>query len=286
MMRRLAIVAAVFSLVTACGQSESAKQPLTGAPLQQLVPQTQGAASPGAPSSAKSPRYKAIKQYLTLEVNRDELEAAWRLAQDECMTAVPNRCEIASSTMSQSVYGGMPRAELQIRIAPELVESYRKKIVGKHILIDDRSESEDKTLAVIDTEAKLKNTAALRDRLRSMLTLPGAKLKELIELEQELARVQSELDSLTAIRQTLARETDKVFVKMEFRSERSFVEPSSFTPISDAIKRAGRILAQSVAFLIEFTVAALPWVFAAIVAFISIRALLRFRRKKKSLSQT
>lgn len=286
MMKRSAIATAVLLLATACGQGESAKQSLTGAPLQQLVPQTQAAASPGAPPSAKSPRYKAIKQYLTLEVNRDELEATWRLAQDECMAALPDRCEIASSSMSQSVYGGMPRAELQIRIAPELVESYRKKIVGKNIVIDDRSESEDRTLAVIDTEAKLKNTAALRDRLRSMLTLPGAKLKELIELEQELARVQSELDSLTAIRQTLARETEKVFVKMEFRSERAFVEPSSFTPISDAIKRAGRILAQSVAVLIEFTVAALPWVFAAVVIFISIRALLRFRRKKKPSSQT
>ena len=283
MMSRSAIIALSFILLAAC--SESNKSALTATSMAR-APSASTAEAASTLAISKSPRYRAVKQYITLAVNPDELEAVWRAAQDACATAKPDECEITNSYISQKSQGDLPRAELQIRIAPELVETYRKKVIGNRAVIDDRSESEDKTLAVIDTEAKLKNMSALRDRLRSMLSMPGAKLKELIELEQELARVQSELDSLTAIRQTLARETDKVFVKMEFRSERSFVEPSSFTPISEAIKRAGRMLAQSIAVLIEFTVVALPWVFAAIVAFISIRALLRFRRKKKPSSQT
>jgi hypothetical protein len=58
-----------------------------------------------------------------------------------------------------------------------------------------RTTAEDTTDAYFDLEAKLKNTAALRDRLRSLLDATKT-VKEILEIEKELARVQTELDAM------------------------------------------------------------------------------------------
>ncbi|HET7865450.1 MAG TPA: DUF4349 domain-containing protein [Burkholderiaceae bacterium] len=50
--------------------------------------------------------------------------------------------------------------------------------------------------------------------LRCPMATPGAQLKDLIEVERELVRVQSELDSLAARRKGLADQTDKVHVSL------------------------------------------------------------------------
>ena len=58
-----------------------------------------------------------------------------------------------------------------------------------------RLRSEDVTDTLIDLEARVKNLRALRDRLRSYLE-KAANLPEILDVERELARVPSELESL------------------------------------------------------------------------------------------
>lgn len=55
--------------------------------------------------------------------------------------------------------------------------------------------SKDVTDQYIDTEARLKNALALRDRLRGLLDR-AKEVKEIIEIEKELTRIQSEIDSM------------------------------------------------------------------------------------------
>lgn len=55
----------------------------------------------------------------------------------------------------------------------------------------------DVTEALIDLEARLRNLKALRDRLRSYLD-KASNLEEILKVERELARVQSEIESLEA----------------------------------------------------------------------------------------
>ncbi len=273
---RVFFVMAMTIFLASCGESNKVAARSEGVAIRLAQAATEI-------SSADSPtkRFKAIRQHLTVEVDASTLESIWRAAQDECTTALEQFCELIGSQISQGRHVGYTNAELKIRIAPERYEAYKKKIIANHYLIEDRVESEDKTAAVIDTEAKLKNISALRDRLRGMLATPNAKLKELIELEQELARVQSELDSLTAIRKALAVETEKIYMRIEFRSERSLTEPGALTPITDALSRAGRTLSESVGGLILFVTAALPWVLAATGLFIVVQKLRRIIRNRR-----
>ena len=55
--------------------------------------------------------------------------------------------------------------------------------------------SQDVTEAVIDMEARLKNAIALRDRLRVLLDR-AKDVKDVLDIERELTRVQSEIDSM------------------------------------------------------------------------------------------
>ncbi len=63
------------------------------------------------------------------------------------------------------------------------------KVVGRSL------RSRDVTEEVIDLEARLRNLQALRDRLRSYLG-QALNLEEILKVERELARVQTEIESI------------------------------------------------------------------------------------------
>ncbi len=65
------------------------------------------------------------------------------------------------------------------------------KVVGRSL------QARDVTEQLIDLEARLKNLRALRDRLRSYLE-QATNLSEILEVERELTRVQSEVEALEA----------------------------------------------------------------------------------------
>ena len=59
-------------------------------------------------------------------------------------------------------------------------------------------------------------------------------------------------------RKILANETEKVTVQIAFRVEKSIAGAGVFTPIGDALRESGSVLADSIASLITVIVAAIP----------------------------
>src|SRR5690606_14391076 len=79
---------------------------------------------------------------------------------------------------------------------------------------------DDRTLQWADLQARKKNAEQLRDRLKAMVAAhPSEKLTDLLSLERELNRVQSTLDSMEAQSRVLARDTEKVRLTFQYRSE-------------------------------------------------------------------
>ena len=79
------------------------------------------------------------------------------------------------------------------------------------------TQREDKTTAVIDSDAKIKNLTSFRDSLSSMLAKPSATVNDLVAIQQQLMETQSQLDSETAQRKSLANDTEKIFIDFSFR---------------------------------------------------------------------
>jgi hypothetical protein len=60
--------------------------------------------------------------------------------------------------------------------------------VGKQgSIVQHTTETEDRTSAVVDTDAKLKNLTAYRDSLRTMLGKSSVSVKDLVEIQEKLA---------------------------------------------------------------------------------------------------
>lgn len=98
---------------------------------------------------------------------------------------------ITSSSLTDDRY------EATIRVPatslPSLMESLESvgRVTSSHISMDDVTE------AYRDLEAALKNKRALRDRLRSLLSR-ATKIEDILKIEKELSRVQTELDQMEA----------------------------------------------------------------------------------------
>lgn len=80
-----------------------------------------------------------------------------------------------------------------------------------------RLTAEDTTDAYFDLQSKIRNTEALRDRFRRLLD-EAEEVKEVLEIEKELARVQTELDSLKGRFQRLDDRIRLATVDLELRA--------------------------------------------------------------------
>ena len=73
--------------------------------------------------------------------------------------------------------------------------------------------SEDVTEKLIDTEARLKNAVALRDRLKALLN-QAKDVKDVLEIEKELVRVQGDIDSMDGRLKKLKEQVDYAVVDL------------------------------------------------------------------------
>lgn len=239
-------------------------------------PQTMGESISAAPAAQAS--YLAERQYWVLELEEKAVESRWQTHLALCRQG----CEVLNASIVKSRH--LPvSAQLQLRVArttaPGLLAALNSPEVSER-----RVEREDKTLEVVDVEARQKNQARLRDRLRELLQRPGGGLKDVLETERELARVQGELDALAARRQVLANETEKILLHLEYRPAPSIAETGAFQPLAEAWHSLGRSFAESLAQALTFLVAALPWLFLVLPAVWGgwklVGRLFRWRRNK------
>ena len=109
---------------------------------------------------------------------------------------------------------------LSLRIpAPEL-DPFLERVQSLGETDELRVSSTDVTDAVADLDARIANLTAVRDRLRSHLDR-ATEIADIIAVERELVRVQTELEILEGRRQRLT--TDVAFSTVDLRMERKRV---------------------------------------------------------------
>ena len=239
------ICAALTSIATGCSFNKTAP---ASAPL---------IASLSLQTLAGSPqRYIAERHKLEVITSESELQKSWESAVGFCATI---QCEVVSSSITTRAGDSIPSGVISLRVAPDDLKkllAYLEKL-GK--IAQHTTDREDKTTAVVDTEAKIKNLTSFRDNLRAMLARPSATVKDLVEIQKQLTDTQSELDSETAERKILANETEKTAVEISFRVERPIGNAGGFAQVWNALRESGSILADSTASLITTVVAIIPW---------------------------
>ena len=191
------IFAALMSIPTGCGYSK--RVDFYSGPSSSKLMMEAFAASPQ--------RYVAERHKLEIIAPESDLQKSWESTVAYCGTL---QCEVVSSGITTRVGDSMPSGVISLRVAPDDLKRLLGSVEKLGKIAQHTTEREDKTTAVVDTDAKIKNLTSFRDNLRAMLSKPAATVKDLVEIQKQLTDTQSELDSETAQRKILANETEKL----------------------------------------------------------------------------
>lgn len=283
--KRIAALAIVLA-ITACSKMESGAE--LGAPSPQspavMRPATLADGKSAGPetkaANAATRRYLALSHHLKVEAEANAVQRVFDATMSHCEKL---GCDILSANFTRQGRYASPSASLSVRVPPGAFDAFLSGLQKDVQVIQHQRESVDKTDAVIDAEARIKNMTELRDRLRGMLAARTANLKDALEVERELASTQAQLDTAAGLRKTLANQTDMVAVVIDFQSRQSVAEPSFFSPVTYAWNEAGRVFMISFGALITFTAGVLPWLLIIVPFFLLLR---RFWRARKSASKS
>ncbi|NOT15357.1 MAG: DUF4349 domain-containing protein [Methylotenera sp.] len=226
------------------------------------------ASEPNKPS-AELKKYIALRHSLTVETKAENMQAVFDATLQHCQTL---NCQVLNASFNRETRYSFnremqytpPNASISVRIPPRNVAIFLTGLAKNGEVLQHGQAAEDKTNQVVDAEAHIKNLTELRDRLRLLLTDKSAKLKDIIEVERELAHTQSQLDSIVSLRKILALETDLVAVDINFTAAQGITEEGFFAPVAQALKNAGHVLMESFADVITFVVNLLPWLLLGI----------------------
>ena len=282
----------MLSLV-ACGQKPAAQMEsasvadVSPAPIQAKMAGAEYEAGGGEQSlievsepvnaEAAVKRHIALRHALVVETPAEQMQAAFDATAAHCLQL---NCQILMANFNRETLQNSPSASLSVRIPPRSVEIFLTGLAKNGEVLQHHRESEDKTNAVVDADARIKNLTEFRDNLRAMLSDKSAKFKDLIEVQRELVNTQSELDSIQSVRKILALETELVAVNIEFSAKQGITEQGFFSPVAQALKNAGSNMMDSVASVITFIMVALPWVLLGIPTLLLARKLwARFKKK-------
>ncbi len=272
---KIAVLAAVSIVALAAGCGERA------APVAAEAPAVTGgiAASPAqmsaparsmkagatqaesAPADAQSPaadaRYIAYTHRYAIEAERARLRAVLDAHLARCAQI---DCTVLSQSFTEENDNQPPSANVSVRVSHKDRDKFTDALKNSDgRVINQASVAEDKTLQVVDIEARMANLTQLRDRLRKLMAAPKAGIKEAVEIERQLAQTQGELDSMTSQRRVLAQQTERELFEISYQARRSAIERSIFEPVKNALLGSGRVAMESVASLITLLAATLVW---------------------------
>ena len=153
------------------------------------------------------------------------------------------------------------------------------KALGK--VKDEGLHGQDVTEEYTDLEARLGNAKRLETRLLELLDRESKSLKDMLEVERELARVREELGRFEGRKRFLDDRLSLATITVTLFEPYAYTS-NIFDPLSDAFDRAGTLLIGSLAVLITVTLAVLPWLLVfGLVGYFAGRRVRKWWRKQR-----
>lgn len=196
-----------------------------------------------------------------------------------CRRLGNQRCLVVKSTLNTPGPGDHVVTDeavllVDARIANDINRQLDALAISEGATLSNRqAEAEDVTRQVIDTDARVRAKQALAERLLAIIRSGNGKVSELVEAERAYAATQEELDSARAEQANLAQRVAMSRISINYAFDDT---PGQGSPVRTSLAAAGDTLNMSIAALLTATVAALPWLFAGIIAV----ALIRWVRRK------
>ncbi len=203
---------------------------------------------------------------LSIETAYQALQARYQRDFKKC---VEMGCQIINSNIQKDQGGN-----ISARMAPEKLGAYLDFLAtGEGKIESHQVSADDYTMEYSDTEAQNQNLLGLRDRLRNLLANTKVdNIEGILQVEQELNRVQTEIDQRTARLKILDKMTQMATVNVNYTVEYPPVEIKAYE-LNNTWKLTVRKFLQAVDSVVQFTGGVLPWIPVLFIGFwLSVRA--------------
>ena len=159
-------------------------------------------APPAQPAQAPQTNATPLLAYsygYTLKLPAGHVHGLVQQHQAACAAAGPQVCQlIAASEDSQG--RDVATAHVELRATPAWLAGFRAGLEGQAKsaggqVASTKTETEDLSRSIVDTQATIRAQTTLRDRLQQLVAERTGKLSDVLDAERELARVQGEIDA-------------------------------------------------------------------------------------------
>jgi hypothetical protein len=235
--------------------------------------------SPNQPAGPSPILYLAYSYAVGLEIPSQRLAGVMDRHVQACQSAGPRLCQLIGSNRT-----GDPDSFMQGYVSLRGEPGWLRVFMGGlSAQIDEAggritsqaTNTEDLTRQIVDTEARLRAQTALRDRLQELLRSRPGRLSDLLEVERELARVQSEIDSIQSNLAVMRTRVAMSELTLNYQSAPRPVGSDTLEPLRQALADFLGIVVSGFAVIITIIAGLIP---VAVVVGPIVWLLLRWRR--------
>jgi Domain of unknown function (DUF4349) len=288
-MRYLVSTLLLFScvLLSACQKNEQDAISGSSMPAAAAVAMDASAESmsepmlPPEPSIGQEPKpgsFLAYEHQVTLRIGRDDMIKQMSLVRQACTSEKFGPCTILGEQQSAGDY---PSGNLQMRLAPKAVDLIVKEAALGAEISERSTTAEDLADAVADNEIRQRRLKLQYAKMTELLERKDVKTEDLIAITRELAVMEADMEAANKESAMQRRRIETNLLTINFQS---IGFDSSSSRIKDAISDFVGTLDSSVAGLIYFIAAAIPFVVFFTLMFYTLRFIWRRWRRNKKVS--
>lgn len=293
--------------LTACGQNEQQAKESGGASSQGYAVTGTDAMAPAeaavdAPALSRGVLGGNDKQQgqsgesyvydhnLTISMASDYIKARFERARDKCQNDPALKCKItaASFRLLGAPDAPLPVANLSVAIPHEGIAAFEDSLLQAlpdenkdDVRITSRiTNAQNVTNQVRDIEARISQLTNYRDRMMELSKRGGAKTDDLIKIEGEISRTQSEIEQIEGQRRDLAERIAKENLSISFEANSTVSD--AFQPVRDVWQNSLRTMGESASAALALIVGIIPWLPVFLLGFFGGRWLWRRTFRKKA----
>jgi hypothetical protein len=178
-----------------------------------------------------------------------------------------NNGYVAESTIDRT-QGEQLSGRWRVRVPVENFDTFLNEVSKLGVAESRHQTAQDVTEEFVDLEAQISNKKKLEERIVKLVEDSTAELKDVIEVERELARVRGEIEQMEGRLQFLTNRTELTTVSIVAREVQDYVPPQAPT-FTNRIRQAWvdsiaalRVFGEQLAVAVVY---AFPWIVAASV---------------------
>ena len=227
---------------------------------------------------------------IAVSMASDFIKARFERARDRCQNDAALKCKIMSASFQLlgEPDAPLPVAYLTVALPHESVAAFEDGLLAllpnenkDDVVVKSRNTTaQNVTNQVKDIESRLSQLSNYRDRMMELSKRGGAKTDDLIKIEGEISRTQSEIEQIEGQRRDLTERIAKENLSISFQAHSTVTD--AFQPVGEVWESSLRVLGQSTAGVLMAVIAVIPWLPVVALGFVLVRWLLRRARRKSS----